>query len=148
MPGLGLSPQLRDGFEYVAITVRATCRELTAMRIQRQRAAGKDGIALRIAGLMDRYGLTSEAEMTLRAALERKDEPELRQMLASLLHKSGRKEAALVEWNRLAAGASLPQVQQTARLMQAHGFKLTDQETELIVDHLYAVRRGIEKTPG
>ena len=34
------------------------------------------------------------------------------------------------------------------RLMQAHGFKLTDQETEIIVDHLYAVRRGIEKTPG
>jgi hypothetical protein len=34
------------------------------------------------------------------------------------------------------------------RLMEAHGFKLTDQETELIVDHLYAVRRGIEKTPG
>jgi hypothetical protein len=34
------------------------------------------------------------------------------------------------------------------RLMQAHGFKLSDQETELIVDHLYAVRRGIEKTPG
>jgi len=34
------------------------------------------------------------------------------------------------------------------RLMQAHGFQLTDQETELIVDHLYAVRRGIEKTPG
>jgi hypothetical protein len=34
------------------------------------------------------------------------------------------------------------------RLMQVHGFKLTDQETELIVDHLYAVRRGIEKTPG
>jgi hypothetical protein len=34
------------------------------------------------------------------------------------------------------------------RLMQSHGFKLTDQETELIVDHLYAVRRGIEKTPG
>ena len=34
------------------------------------------------------------------------------------------------------------------RLMQAHGFQLTDQETESIVDHLYAVRRGIEKTPG
>jgi|OpeIllAssembly_1097287.scaffolds.fasta_scaffold89604_2 hypothetical protein len=34
------------------------------------------------------------------------------------------------------------------RLMQSHGFRLTDQETELIVDHLYAVRRGIEKTPG
>ena len=34
------------------------------------------------------------------------------------------------------------------RLMQGHGFKLTDQETEIIVDHLYAVRRGIEKTPG
>jgi Quinohemoprotein amine dehydrogenase A, alpha subunit, haem binding len=34
------------------------------------------------------------------------------------------------------------------RVMQAHGFKLTDQETEAIVDHLYAVRRGIEKTPG
>lgn len=34
------------------------------------------------------------------------------------------------------------------RLMQSHGFQLTDQETESIVDHLYAVRRGIEKTPG
>ncbi len=34
------------------------------------------------------------------------------------------------------------------RLMESHGFKLTDQETELIVDHLYAVRRGVEKTPG
>lgn len=34
------------------------------------------------------------------------------------------------------------------RVMQVHGFNLTDQETEAIVDHLYAVRRGIEKTPG
>jgi hypothetical protein len=34
------------------------------------------------------------------------------------------------------------------RLMSAHGIGLTDQEVEAIVDHLYAVRRGMEKDPG
>lgn len=34
------------------------------------------------------------------------------------------------------------------RLMASHGFKLSDQEVEDIVDHLYALRRGVEKDAG
>jgi len=94
---------------------------LAVLRDYEQRAAGKEGTALRIAGLMERYGAPEEAVKTLRTALEKADQPETRQMLASLLHKSGKKDEALTEWKRLAAGAGLPQVQQTARAMQAHG---------------------------
>jgi hypothetical protein len=32
--------------------------------------------------------------------------------------------------------------------MASHGFKLSDQEVEDIVDHLYALRRGVEKDAG
>ncbi len=100
---------------------RDTEGALTALRDYAQRAGGREGTALRVAGLMDRWGATAEAVTTLRAALEKSDQPDVRQMLAALLHKSGRKEEALTEWQRIAAAGGLPQVQQTARAMQAHG---------------------------
>lgn len=88
-----------------------------------QKSAGPgEATALRLAGILDRYGMAPEAEATLRGALEAAPEqPEIRLMLASQLHKSGRKDEALAEWMRAAEGATLPLVQQAARAMQAHG---------------------------
>ncbi len=94
---------------------------LQELRRYEQKAAAREGTALRLAGLMDRYGLPDEAVATLRAALDRADQPEARLMLAALLHKAGKKADAIAEWQRVAASGTLPVVQQAARAMQASG---------------------------
>ncbi|HEX2748593.1 MAG TPA: tetratricopeptide repeat protein, partial [Verrucomicrobiales bacterium] len=95
---------------------------LAELRVYEQKAASQEGTPLRVAGLLDRYGMADDAIQTLRTALARTpNQPELQLMLASLLHSSGKKEEALAEWHRLASDGSLPIVQQTARAMHSRG---------------------------
>lgn len=122
-------------------TAKDTAGALAALRDYAQRAGEKEGAALRLASLMDRYGATGEAVKTLRSTLEHSEQPEARQMLASLLHKSGRKAEALQEWQGLAASGTLLVIQQTARAMQAHG------ETEATWELLRAAAPKAESDP-
>ena len=118
-----------------------TAGALAELRTYEQKAAGREGTAMRLAGLMDRYGLTDEAVQTLRAALRRADQPEARLMLASLLHKAGRKHDALAEWQSLTTSGILPVIEQAARAMQAHG------ETESAWQIMQAVAPKAETDP-
>lgn len=95
---------------------------LQTIRECEAQAGAPEGLPMRLAGILDRNSRTEEAVETLRRALERKpDQPEMRLMMASLLHKAGKAPEAVAEWEKSAAGGSLPAIQQTARAMQAHG---------------------------
>lgn len=77
--------------------------------------SGDEASRLRASGLLERCGMPDEAAAVLRES----DAPALRQSLASVLHKSGKKDEALTEWKRL-AGTSPAAALEAARAMSAH----------------------------
>jgi len=90
-------------------------QEAAALVREFVKLSGDEASRLRASGLLERCGMTDEAAAVLREG----DLPALRQSLASVLHKNGKKDEALAEWRKLAAAGTAATLE-AARAMSAH----------------------------